>query len=591
MTKQLRVPLTHNQIDINCCPNPKCQNFNEKANASGKDDKYLISGLPNQASVLKCKGCNRHFTIKSNAAVTEELERFVAKEELSTVYRQDGTACHKVSCDNFGCTVKDHPEKYRKKGNTPAGNQRYQCKGCKKGFTYGSKKRLSHPSSKNHENKTLFMLIVNQMPINRIIEMTDLAPPTIYKKIDMFYQRCLAFLNERESRLPSMPLRLMQLSTDRQDYRVNWTDRKRKNNVMLSAIGTADKRTQYIFGMEVNYDPCIDINHLQNSLEYQEDANLKVHMRTYARLWTPRDFSKAKKEKVEHSRNTKELLDEYLNMSNITLREASKTYIRNDILIESGTNPYDIPDSGRLPEYGAQVHSEYTMFAHFRHLNSLIGHAEKIRFYLDQDDGIYRACSLAFAKSVDIKRTDIAYVKIDKATTVDERRIKVAIAEKSINELIKENQVSSYKEAERLLVRKSMLNSYTIGKRKDIWNFVPIHKIYEVDKYISFISDDTKLTEDEKIDFLLSATLHPIDNFFQLVRRRISSLERPIHSQSNRGRTWTGKSPYNPAMIHKLLIILRTYFNYCLVSDKDKKTPAERLGLARGQVEIRKILY
>lgn len=89
---------------------------------------------------------------------------------------------------------------------------------------------------------------------------------------------------------------------------------------------------------------------------------------------------------------------------------------------------------------------------------------------------------------------------------------------------------------------------------------------------------------------LLDASLHPIDNFFQIVRRRISLLERPMHSQSNTGRIWTGKSPYNPETIHKLLQILRTYYNFCLKSD-DGKTPAQRLGIAKSAVEIRKILY
>ena len=92
------------------------------------------------------------------------------------------------------------------------------------------------------------------------------------------------------------------------------------------------------------------------------------------------------------------------------------------------------------------------------------------------------------------------------------------------------------------------------------------------------------------VSMLLDASLHPIDNFFQIVRRRLSALERPIHSSSNVGRVWTGKSPYNPDMVHKLLQMLRVYFNYCLKGD-DGKTPAQRLGLAKGPVEIRKILY
>lgn len=89
---------------------------------------------------------------------------------------------------------------------------------------------------------------------------------------------------------------------------------------------------------------------------------------------------------------------------------------------------------------------------------------------------------------------------------------------------------------------------------------------------------------------MLDASLHPIDTFFMSVRRRLSALERPIHSQSNIGRVWTGYSPYNPAVIEKQVQIMRLYYNYCLPG-KDGRTPAERLGLAKGAVEIRKILY
>jgi hypothetical protein len=50
------------------------------------------------------------------------------------------------------------------------------------------------------------------------------------------------------------------------------------------------------------------------------------------------------------------------------------------------------------------------------------------------------------------------------------------------------------------------------------------------------------------------------------------------------GRIWYGYAPYNPQVIEKLLLLLREYWNTCLVpkGSKDGKTPAERLGLAKG---------
>jgi hypothetical protein len=53
---------------------------------------------------------------------------------------------------------------------------------------------------------------------------------------------------------------------------------------------------------------------------------------------------------------------------------------------------------------------------------------------------------------------------------------------------------------------------------------------------------------------------------------------------------WHGYGAYNPANLGKFLEIYRVYFNCCL-TDKDKKTPAMRLGLADAPIDIHEILY
>lgn len=56
-------------------------------------------------------------------------------------------------------------------------------------------------------------------------------------------------------------------------------------------------------------------------------------------------------------------------------------------------------------------------------------------------------------------------------------------------------------------------------------------------------------------------------------------------------RIWTGRAPYNPKMIIKLLELLRVYVNYCEAPNRNRgKTPAMHLGLARGPIELRRIL-
>ena len=73
-------------------------------------------------------------------------------------------------------------------------------------------------------------------------------------------------------------------------------------------------------------------------------------------------------------------------------------------------------------------------------------------------------------------------------------------------------------------------------------------------------------------------------------RRRISLLERPIDTPNSAGRRWFGYSPYNPAMVTKMLDIFRVFYNFVEVG-KDKDTPAMRLGLAKGGVSMEDVIY
>ena len=89
---------------------------------------------------------------------------------------------------------------------------------------------------------------------------------------------------------------------------------------------------------------------------------------------------------------------------------------------------------------------------------------------------------------------------------------------------------------------------------------------------------------------LLRASLSSVDRFFMQIRRGITMAERGVISASADRRLWFGKNAYDPDHLAKLLEIFRVYFNYCEVGE-DKKTPAVRLGLARGPVASEDILY
>jgi hypothetical protein len=92
---------------------------------------------------------------------------------------------------------------------------------------------------------------------------------------------------------------------------------------------------------------------------------------------------------------------------------------------------------------------------------------------------------------------------------------------------------------------------------------------------------------------MVMATLNATDRFFLSLRRRITFFERSISSASgikSVGSKWSGYAAYNPAVLVKLLEIFRVYYNFVLTG-KDKKTPAQRLGITKKAYTVRDILY
>ena len=73
----------------------------------------------------------------------------------------------------------------------------------------------------------------------------------------------------------------------------------------------------------------------------------------------------------------------------------------------------------------------------------------------------------------------------------------------------------------------------------------------------------------------MRAGLGPVDNVFQLTRRFMNALERPIGTSSGYSTVWHGYAPYNPAMLQQYLDLFRTAHNFCHTGD-DKRTPAMR---------------
>jgi hypothetical protein len=74
-------------------------------------------------------------------------------------------------------------------------------------------------------NANVLRHLVNKVPLNRIVELCGVSFPTLYDKIRFIHRQWSLFAASGETRLPEVDLGRRYLSTDRQDYIVNWVSR------------------------------------------------------------------------------------------------------------------------------------------------------------------------------------------------------------------------------------------------------------------------------------------------------------------------------------------------------------------------------
>ena len=578
-----RVPPADGGVQSNFCRNINCDNFGVEpqphvphGGKGGGDGYRLVKN--NRRTSLLCTKCGQASSIKSNAAIREELERLSAAFDPPP-----DPSCPNAACANHGASALAGQGLYLSQGYTKAGTPRWRCKACGRRFS-GHRAKRSQPMS--HKNIGLFMHLVDKGSVRGMSRVAGLGIQAVYDKIDFFHRQCVAFLGDRERRLASMNLKRLYISTDRQDHVLNWSSRKDRKNTCLTAIGSADNRSGYVFGMHVNFDPDIETEKMEALAIVAGDfAQAEPHFRKYARFWTTPDHEEAKRSdpadipfaRVEETGSIlTDIRAAYEEMDGVPDPEAKERIRRK----------------ARLPAKGAQLHFEYTAHAHFRLLRRMLAGVGKIRFLIDQDDTLRAGCISAFVEEMRAERADLFFVKIDKGLNVDQRR---KLAHESDERLaafkirIGRPNMSDWR-ARVLLLMPEILSAMPMTQR-DRWVRFPVSTLAEPLKAVSWQTYRANVVVPlpQLAIVFARASMHAIDRYFMQLRRMLMTLERPIHTPSNDGRTWHGYGLYNPARLQKLLDIYRCHYNFVKVGD-DGRTPAMRLGLAKGPIRFRDIL-
>ncbi|HXY54816.1 MAG TPA: hypothetical protein VEM40_09130 [Nitrospirota bacterium] len=580
-----RLPVAVNGIQVNFCKNVECSNFgvpaDTKKQPKGKGakargaDSYSVNSRKGYhgkvAPALECDLCGEKPPIKSNLAIYEEMNRMLG------YFIEQPTGCPDEKCPNHHVDVKAGKPYYQSFGRTKSGSQRFRCKLCKTTFAVGiSTRRQRQP----YKNVQVFRLLVNKMPLKRICEAADISMPTLYDKIDFLHKQCIEFASIREKELLNgMHIRRLYVAIDRQDYVINWNRSLDKRNVVLSSVGSADSTTGYVFGMHLNFDPVADPVAIEYDSEGLKDYEKRAPFRKYARLWLRQDYDDAAANPSP----------QIWNNSSSLMGDIESTY-QNSLNREDVEVP-DAPDeTTKLPSYGMQIHTDYTLYGHFFFLKKLFTGVDKIRFFMDQESGIRSACLSAFVDEIKAGKCDAFYVRINKALTVDERRKALAKVKKRWKILKKANPGLSDSELKLQIIKEQISKLRKIGKWQDKWVIHPFPDMSEPEKAICYLTDMGRYDEDHMAWLYNKASLHAIDRFFMQARRRISLLERPITTPSAGKRRWFGYSPYNPVMVMKMLDIFRVFYNF-IEAGKDNHTPAMKLGLAKGVVSMEDVIY
>ncbi|WP_161984298.1 hypothetical protein [Sulfuriferula plumbiphila] len=426
--------------------------------------------------------------------------------------------------------------------------------------------------------------------LSRIAEVTGLDRKSLYGKIDFIHRQCLLLAQSREKALlEDFPLPKMYVAVDRQTHIVNWNSRKNRRNIQLNAIGTADMKTGYVFGMHLNFDESIDQDQLELLAQTAGDYQLSQPYRKYARFWLKPDYDAAL---IKSSSKAKGRIARALQIARGT--DTLTAEIIGEYEAAKGRD--DIEDSDEknsnvmLPTKGVQIREQYAMQAHFLLMAKMLANAPKVRFYLDQDSGFRAAFMAAFQDRVKARTADAWYVKVLKEATIDEKDQAVAASQRVFQSVKTANPGLTDLEVKILMTKAEMQRAVSHGYPDDWWLVHPLPNKSEPAKRVCWLTNISDYSDDHAARLYLRASLHPIDRFFMLVRRRLSFAERAYGSASQAGRKWYGYNAYRPDNLAKLLDIFRVFYNYSLTGS-DGKTPAMKLGLARGPVAPEDILY
>jgi len=585
-----------NAIQYNFCTNPYCHNFGMEQTryeaVKGKPSRYKLTGSSKDHKGLYCndnpigRGVSHNCKVipVSNWSVAEEIKRLVQTESIKDI--EPNYQFHKDGCTESDSSPFDDPKQFYKRGKSKGKSQRYQCKTCKK-FTNVLPKRTETTTYHQQRNSILPMfarMLVGKVSVSRSCEILGIGVGTYYHKLEWLYRRCLEFLERYETKpLRTIKFNEMWINTDKMHYYLNNVRKKGQGSTKYTGLEdlhmqthlvvTAEVFSRYVFRSDIAYDWNISLDDLnEDTRRFKED-----HLNTFSRKNDRLDWSFYPQEPSDN--DTEDMATYQHELNNIANR-------------------------GKYVD-GLNVHSGYTTTAHYWLIKQLVA-ASEWRMISDDDASIRNAYYRVFNKEVSLSDAHHFICQVDKTKSrkqcleeFDEAKAELLDWANSRGYDSKYLRDIAYRYLSEVFIRHHFYEEAVNkdGERYSRYANNPIkHPLASKDKGFYTVdcrTDLSSLEPNEIAKMILNVNDHSTNSFIQQIRRRISSLERPLTTARGDKKSYIYAN-FNPKYAQYVVTILRTYYNFCRPfksADKKTLTPAQRLGITDKKFDWNDIIY
>lgn len=578
-------------IQVNGCTNPFCKWFGlpqkRFEDVKNKPSRYRISG--SDASVA----CNPDPTGSkigmtwsdysgsiSNWSVAEELAYRIAIENV--VDWTPEYEFHRETCLNAGTTPFDHPALFYKQGKSKANSQRWQCKTCKKmtNVLPSQRRSFSYNQKRNDILVQLAKLLVNRMPVRRACDFLGIGAQTYYNKLEWLYRRCLEFL-ERHEKVPLSEHQFdtLWIDTDQFQYFLNNIKRRGQGGgayfgedeppFETKIVVSCDIGSRYVFRADVAYDWLVKLDQIEQDTITYKDDHLSLFARKNAR------FNQWSYAPQPPTKNDTQSQRDY----EIALRNFS--------------------NRAKYTE-GLHVNPTYTAIAHFWLMRNMLT-SKEWRFISDADSSLTQSLYRVFAPEIRRAEAHHFLCQLEPGKSREQAYREHVEARKDLDNYARSLGVSRSVAAKKILSESLKTHTFheevTVdgkvyrkrAKRPIRHPFPPRDRGYYT---VDCTTDLSAYSSEEVADVVLRVNNHSRNAFMQMIRRRLLILERPLVTARGDGKSYI-YSNFNPKYAQYVVTILRTYYNFCVAykSGGKRLTPAQRLGIADKQYDLKDIVY